>query len=281
MINFIIHLRLHYQFFILSGGYLLGGLLVIEPVWTEYWLQFINVHVLLFGGATAFNSYWDKDEGPIGGLKNPPKMKPWMRNASLILQLAGFLWSITLGLLYSLIYAVSILLFWLYSTPLARWKGKPVLSLIAIGFSTGTNSTILGALAAGMDFSWIMVTAGLGTALVMLSLYPVSQIYQLNEDKERGDTTFAIYYGLKGIRRFFSISFITGIAAVTISIFYVNRLIAIAFGGLGLLVWIVLLFWVNSLQGDKEEYNQVMRIKFTASASFVTFLVTAILLKHL
>lgn len=254
---------------------------MIEPEWTEYWFQFLNVHVLLFGGATAFNSYWDKDEGPVGGLKNPPKMKPWMRHASLMLQLAGFLWSISVGLLFSFIYTVSILLFWLYSTPLARWKGKPVLSLIAIGVSTGTNSTILGALAAGMEFSWIMVTAGLGTALVMLSLYPVSQIYQLDEDKKRGDTTFAIYYGLTGIRRFFAISFISGVAAVAFSIFFVNRFIAIAFGGLGLFVWIFLLFWVNSLKGDKDEYSQVMTIKFTASASFVIFLVTAIVLKHL
>lgn len=281
MLNFIIHLRLHYQFFILSGGYLLGGLLSIDPDWTQYGMQFINVHVLLFGGATAFNSYWDKDEGPIGGLKNPPKMEYWMRNASVILQIAGLLWAIHAGLFFTLVYASSMLFFWLYSTPLARWKGRPVLSLVAIGISTGTNSTILGALAAGTDVSWILILAGFGTALVMLSLYPVSQIYQTDEDLARGDLTFAIYYGLAGIRRFFSVAFLTGIAAVSTALFFAEPFTAYTFGGLGFLVWIVLLAWIFSLKGNIAEYDQVMKIKLTASVSFVIFLVTALLLEHL
>jgi hypothetical protein len=93
--HFILHLRLHYQLFILSGGYLLGGLIADEPLWKQYWLQFLNVHVLLFGGATAFNSYWDRDEGPVGGLRNPPAMERWMRDLSLAMQAAGLLWAAT------------------------------------------------------------------------------------------------------------------------------------------------------------------------------------------
>ncbi len=82
----------------------------------SFLFQFINVHLLLFGGATAYNSFWDKDEGPIGGLQNPPKMQPWMWSASLILQGVGLLIAIPQGLLYSGIYLGSILFFWLYST---------------------------------------------------------------------------------------------------------------------------------------------------------------------
>ncbi len=281
MLNFIIHLRLHYQFFILSGGYLLGGLLVNEPEWEQFWLQFFNVHVLLFGGATVFNSYWDKDEGPIGGLKNPPKMEHWMRDVSLLMQAAGFVWALTAGILYTLIYTSSIIFFWLYSTPLARWKGKPFLSMVAIGISTGTNSLFLGALAAGGAVTVEVVLAGIGTAFIMLSLYPVSQIYQMTEDSQRGDLTFARYFGINGVRRFYFVSFITGALVISISLRVVDNMIAKIFALIGFIVWILLSVFVNKLKGYDNEYETVMRIKFIASFSFVIFIVTTLLLKHL
>lgn len=281
MLNFLIHLRLHYQFFILSGGYLLGGLLVPDPEWGQFWAQFINVHVLLFGGATAFNSYWDKDEGPIGGLRNPPKMQAWMRDASMFMQFAGLIWAFTAGILYALIYLISIIFFWLYSTPIARWKGRPVLSLVAIGVSTGTNSLLLGAIAAGGRFSVELLFAGAGTAFIMLSLYPVSQIYQMSDDSRRGDRTFASHFGIAGVRRFYFISFITGTVAISISLLAVDEIIAKIFAVIGIIVWILLSILVNRLQGDAGEYETVMRIKLIASFSFVIFIVTILLLKHL
>jgi len=281
LLNFLIHLRLHYQFFILSGGYLLGGLLVDGPDWHQYGIQFLNVHVLLFGGATAFNSYWDKDEGPIGGLRHPPKMKRWMRNVSMLMQVAGLAWATVIGPVFALFYLISMILFWLYSTPLARWKGRPLLSLFAIGGSTGTNSLILGVLAAGADLTWLILIAGFGTALIMLSLYPISQLYQMDADRQRGDTTFAIQYGLAGVRRFFSVSFITGIAAVAISLSDLNVILAGGFSVLGMIVWGILYSWIISLKGEINEYRQVMKIKYVASVSFVMFIVTGLLLKHL
>lgn len=40
-------------------------------------------------------------------------------------------------------------------------------------------------------------------ALVLLSLYPASQVYEVAEDARRGDRTFAVRYGLVGVRRCF------------------------------------------------------------------------------
>jgi 4-hydroxybenzoate polyprenyltransferase len=281
MLNFLIHLRLHYQFFILSGGYLMGGLLAADPDWPTFFLQFFNVHVLLFGGATAFNSWHDKDEGPIGGLRNPPAMKRWMRDLSLILQFIGLIWSLTAGILFSGFYLLSIILFWLYSTPAARWKGKPILSLAAIGVSTGTNSLLLGALAAGAGLNLLILSAGIGTALMILSLYPVSQIYQVEDDLKRGDLTFAGAYGLKAVRLFCIISFILGVVIVSISVYFIYRAFSIVFLAVGLIVWLMLIQWIRSLRADRDQYNQVMLIKYVVSGSFVLFIVTALLISHL
>ncbi|TVQ01681.1 MAG: hypothetical protein EA359_13575 [Balneolaceae bacterium] len=273
--NFILHLRLHYQFFILSGGYLLGGLLADQMNAVQFWMQFLNVHVLLYGGATAFNSYWDKDEGPIGGLKNPPKMSKWMHPASLLMMFAGWIWAFSAGLSFFLIYGLSLLLFWLYSTPHARWKGRPVLSLVAIGVSTGTNSVLLGFWAAGGTLSAIIIIGAVGASLVLLSLYPVSQAYQAGEDQKRGDNTFFLKYGLKGVKRFFLVSFLIGLLILSICVAAFYELPAAALFITGLCSFFIIHRYVSGLHGVKKEYQKVMNIKFFASLSFVIFLLLA------
>lgn len=278
LLHFIIHLRLHYQFLILSGGYLLAALFMKDVNWQQFWLQFLNVHVLLFGGATAFNSWWDKDEGPIGGLKHPPKMEPWMCQASLLLQCAGLIWAFNVGWEFTLIYSVSIMFFWLYSTPHLRWKGKPILSLVAIGISTGTNAYLMGLLAAGLNaISGFYFLISIGVAFIVLSLYPASQIYQTEEDSRRGDQTFAIQYGLKGVKWLFTVFFVAGAIILSWGLMQVQFRIGVIFGILSFMVFLIIGFLVWRLQHREGEYNIVMRIKFLVSFSFVLFILSALL----
>lgn len=280
IIHFVLHLRLHYQLFILSGGYLLGGLMAEQMDTSQFWYQFLNVHILLFGGATAFNSFWDKDEGPIGGLKNPPKMTTWMHRVSLVLMYSGWLWAYTINIPFFMIYGFSLLLFWLYSTPHARWKGAPHLSMIAIAVSTGMNSTLLGYLAADGAFSWVILFASIGTSFVLLSLYPVSQIYQREEDQRRGDLTFFGQYGLSGVKRFFNISYPLGLSVLSVSLMSISLMPGLLLFITGLGAYLYLLITVNELEGLENEYRNVMKIKFIASLSFVLFLLAANAIKY-
>ncbi len=280
--HFIVHLRLHYQFFILSGGYLLSALFVESVNWSQYGFQFLNVHVLLFGGATAYNSYWDKDEGPIGGLKSPPKMESWMWIASMLFQLIGLVCAFSLGRTYVLIYALSILFFWLYSSPVTRWKGRPLLSLIAIGVSTGSNSFLLGYLASGANTLGIVPGfAALGVALIMLSLYPVSQVYQKEEDSQRGDQTFAIRYGLLGIKRLYRLFFIGGVFLISGSLYKMDSSLSILFFVLSTITFVIINQILKKLKGNKVEYGTVMKIKFLTSLSFVLFILSCVLYKSI
>lgn len=279
--HFVVHLRWHYQLFILSGGFLLGGFLSADLEIKSFLIQFGNVHLLLFGGATAYNSYWDKDEGPIGGLQNPPKMQSWMWGGSLILQGIGLSVAFAQGLLYSGIYVLSMLFFWLYSTPLARWKSHPVKSLIAIGISTGFNSVLLGYLAAGNDVVGMPVwLASAGVTLMLLSLYPISQIYQIEEDRSRGDYTFAVQFGKKGVTQFFISAFLIGLILVSLAIGVSDFWIAIFFGVIGVIVGLIVFVLLKGLSIKSEDYSRVMWIKYGTSMAFVLFLVAAIILKH-
>jgi len=278
--HYLLHLRLHYQFLILSGGYLLGGFIAGQMDSYQYWTQFLNVHILLFGGATAYNSWWDKDEGPIGGLKNPPKMKKWMHVASLLMMYAGLLWAIAVGWLYAGIYLVSFILFWLYSTPHARWKGRPILSLWVIGISTGFNSVLLGTLAAGGAISSLVLLSAAGATCILLSLYPVSQIFQIEDDAARNDNTFTRKYGVIGVKRFFAGAYSGGSILLCISISWVNiYAAAILFVGI-VISGIFVAALIFRLSGDKNEYEIVMKTKFLASLSFVCFFLAGNVIRY-
>lgn len=258
----------------------MGGLLADQMQFSQFWLQFLNVHLFLFGGATAYNSFWDKDEGPIGGLKHPPKMTSWMHKASIAMMFIGWVWAWSVGWAFFIIYGISLALFWLYSTPHARWKGDPILSLIAIGVSTGLNSVFLGYWAAGGAFSVSILLSGIGASFILLSLYPISQIYQKDEDTKRGDVTFFIKFGLTGIRQFFKIAYVVGLVVMSIGFYMIYTVPAVALFIVGLFSFAVINYYIKGLQGNKEEYQKVMTIKFIASLSFVSFLVISNIIRY-
>src|SRR5687767_9645628 len=145
---FFVHLRWHYQVLILSGGFLLGGLYSDRLDVRSFLIQLFSVHLLLNGGVTAYNSYWDDDEGPIGGLEHPPKMAKWMHPASIAVQLAGLSIALPEGVWFTALYLITMALSVLYSSRPLRWKGHPLLSLICVGVGTGTNTFLMGYIAA-------------------------------------------------------------------------------------------------------------------------------------
>jgi 4-hydroxybenzoate polyprenyltransferase len=282
ILDFLIHFRLHYQMGILSGGYLLAGLFHPDLDWYTYWTQFLNVHVILFGTATAYNSFWDKDEGAIGGLQQPPPLQAWMWSACWVIQALGIIWAWRIGWWYLGVYLFSAILFWLYSTPLARWKSTPIKSLWAIALSTGTNSFLLGYLATGHpQLNLLALLVAVGVALVLVSMYPISQVFQIGEDRKRGDRTFAVAFGLRGVRRFYVVAYGLGLIAVSFGLSRVEPVLGglFAIAGLGGGVFTGILLW--RLKGEDREYPIVMRIKYAASLLFNLFILSAMVWLHL
>jgi 1,4-dihydroxy-2-naphthoate octaprenyltransferase len=275
--KFLKHLRLPYQFLILSGPFLVGGALASTKTLPLFILEFFSVHFFLFGGVTVYNSYWDKDDGPIGGLKNPPKMTVWMLSMSWLFQSVGFLFSLFAGWLFSIVYLISCCFFWLYSSPRARWKSHPLLSIFALGIASGVASFFMGFFSMGdhvIRLSTVLMSMGVTSCLI--SLYPLSQVYQVEEDKKRGDITFAIKYEQKGVKFFFLTLFPVGVICSLVSLVRINTYFLCVFITGAVLMYLVIWRIIKKLTFTHTDYENVMRTKYLVGITFSLFSVLLI-----
>ena len=197
--SLVIHLRLHFQLLLapvfLWGWLLAGGGLSLSVV-----IAFVAFHAFLYSGATAFNSYYDRDVGPVGGLEHPPAVPASLLPFSLLVQAVGFVLATLVNALFVMIFSLFFALLTVaYSHPRIRLKSRTLASLVAIGLGQGAI-VFAGAWAAtrGELMSAVSIDGVLGVStavLLILALYPISQLYQIDEDAARGDRTVAVVWG--------------------------------------------------------------------------------------
>lgn len=191
-----VHLRMPFQ--LMLGPFFLLGAFVGGATPHPSWLvPFLAVHVALYGGATAYNSHHDRDEGPIGFLKRPPPVRGQVHHLALGLQAVGV---VTLGIVRpvaGVLAAVMMAMGVAYSHPRWRWKASTWGGLIAVAIGQGALAVYVGAMSTGATGSPDLHAAAWGAALIALGIYPITQIYQIEEDARRGDRTLPVRVGWK------------------------------------------------------------------------------------
>ena len=193
---FLLHLRLPFQC-VLAPIWLLGALTTGHRPAFSWILPFLAVHVGLYGGATAYNSVYDQDRGPIAFLRAPPPAGRFVRDAALLLQAAAVLLLAWLRPEAGAVAAVMAGMGIAYSHPRWRWKSSTFRGLAAVALGQGAFAVVLGFYGAGGARIPGQATflAALAAGLVTLGVYPITQVYQVEEDRERGDRTLAVRYG--------------------------------------------------------------------------------------
>jgi 4-hydroxybenzoate polyprenyltransferase len=195
--EFLVHLRLPFQ--LALSVVPLWGLVWAEGVPTPRFLAvWLAWTVALSGGATAYNSYFDRDEGPVGGLRRPPRVRPSLLWLSLALQLAGaaLLWLATEPVDLA-VYAAGAMVFLAYSTPGVRTKRRPWRATATVAVGSGALASLAGSLTTGAASQAMAGTVAgmLSSSLFIAGFYPLTQVGQIDEDRRRGDRTFAVALG--------------------------------------------------------------------------------------
>jgi 4-hydroxybenzoate polyprenyltransferase len=194
----LVHLRLPFQL-LLAPVYLWGWLLAGGGLSSSVLLGFLAFHVFLYGGATAFNSYYDRDTGPVGGLEHPPPAVPELLPFSLAIKAFGWLLAAAVSWTFFWIYGGFAALSFAYSHPRIRLKANPLMSVMTVAIGQGVLA-FMGGWAASrgeVTSAWspLGVLGALSAALLVLSFYPLTQLYQVEEDHARGDITAAVAWG--------------------------------------------------------------------------------------
>lgn len=153
--------------------------------------------VCLNGGTLAINSAFDRDEADIAYLRSPPPPPPGLFAFGLVLMGLGQAGALLLGPGYAAAYAACFALSLSYSVPPVRLKAVAGADWIINLVGFGALTPLAGWLASGVPLRGPETIALLAFAPLFGALYPLTQLYQLEEDRRRGDRTFAALLGLR------------------------------------------------------------------------------------
>jgi 4-hydroxybenzoate polyprenyltransferase len=116
---------------------------------------------------------------------------------SLVLMVVGQLLALSLGSGYAIAYAICFAMSIAYSVPPVRLKAVAgadwLINIVGVGVLTPFAGWSASGFALRPEARWIMI----GFGFLFGSLYPLTQIYQFDEDSSRGDRTLARILGVR------------------------------------------------------------------------------------
>jgi len=153
--------------------------------------------VCLNGGTLALNSAFDRDEGDVAYLRRPPVPPRHLAAFSIGLMGVGEILAFRLPAPYPMIYAVCFILSLGYSMPPLRLKSVAGADWIINMWGFGTFTPYAGWAATGLPLDTARGMVLLGFCPLFAALYPLTQLYQLEEDTRKGDRTLACVLGAR------------------------------------------------------------------------------------
>ncbi|MDX5418469.1 MAG: UbiA family prenyltransferase [Hymenobacteraceae bacterium] len=175
---------------------------------------FVILHLLVYPASNGYNSYHDRDESSIGGLKQPPQVTQELFHLVVLFDVAAVLFSFFLSPLFALMVAVYLLVSKAYSYRGIRLKKYPIISTVVVTIFQGAFTFLMVQVGSGLNLQQVVQTPNIWFALVstlfLCGSYPLTQIYQHQEDSQRGDRTLSLLLGVRGTFLFAGISLALG-----------------------------------------------------------------------
>jgi 1,4-dihydroxy-2-naphthoate octaprenyltransferase len=191
-------------------------LLALSQVHTPYsWLDvlypFLIIHLLVYPASNGYNSYIDRDEGSIGGLEKPPMPTIKLFYVTLVLDFMALLLAVLLvNVAFSLCLLLYILASRAYSSRQIRLKKYPILGFLVVTLFQGGFTfymSYLGITKQVMDLNATTIWVLAACSLQIAGVYPLTQIYQHQQDLDDGVVTISYKLGYRGTFIFSAVMF--------------------------------------------------------------------------
>ncbi|RYY63065.1 MAG: prenyltransferase [Chitinophagaceae bacterium] len=234
-------------------------------------LVFIILHLLIYPASNGYNSYMDRDTGPIGGLEKPPPPSKQLYQVTIVLDLLGIALGFLVSPLFGLLMPLYIGASKAYSYRGIRLKKYPVIGYLTVILVQGAFTFWL---------VWYGVSSNppdavpwkpmLACAFLIGGFYPLTQVYQHSQDKADGVITISYLLGYRGTFVFCAVMY--AIAWSIMAQFFIstgerNKLWIFSILLIPVIAWFFL--WLSKVWSDPRQasFRNTMRMTWIASIS--------------
>lgn len=242
--------------------------------WSHTILAFIILHLFIYPASNGYNSYQDKDETSIGGLKYPPKVTKNLFYVTLSFDILGFLFSFFISIPFSICILIYVLVSRAYSYRRLRLKKHAVVGFLTVFLFQGAFTYLMSSIGVSDSAAYPLITSNQWICMCISSLfigsvYPLTQIYQHESDKKDGVTTLSYKLGYTGTFIFSASLF--ALAASLLAVYFDNKnqlMALLLFFIIMLPVVIRLLLWFRSVRQNVSaaSFENTMKMNLLASS---------------
>ena len=277
-------LRFHFSFFLMPVYWF--TLSRVEHInWGNALLVFVILHLLVYPASNGYNSYMDRDTSPIGGLKNPMEPTRQLFLVTVIMDIVA----VTLSFFISPIFVLAIFFYILasraYSYRKIRLKEYPVIGYLTVIIFQGAVTFFLVYHGSEINHTThVPAIAMIASSLLIGGFYPLTQIYQHEEDYKDGIITISYLLGYKGTFIFTGIVY--ALAFITLGLYFYSNSEIMNFIILQIFMLPVIVYffrWFSKVVKNNSEANfkNTMRMNILASVCTNLGFITLLILKTL
>lgn len=230
---------------------------------------FMILHLLVYPASNGYNSYMDNDKGSIGGIKSPLPVKKELFYISIFMDLIAIALSLFLSIKVTAALLIYITASRLYSYRGVRLKKFPVIGYLTVIFCQGTLVYYLVSFSvAEMATIGQIIFPALITSLLIGGTYPLTQVYQHEQDKADGVTTLSYLLGIKGTFIFCGVVLLVAVLLLTIYMVTTGQLKSLLFYFLAMVpVLTYFTSWFIKVDKNKQQANfkNLMQMNYVAS----------------
>lgn len=273
-------LRFHFSFFLMPV-YFFALSQVNKINFYDSFLIFFILHLLVYPSSNGYNSYMDRDTSPIGGVKNPLQPTRQLFLVTILMDIAA----IALSFFVSGLFAAGIFLYIIaskaYSYRKVRLKKFPVIGYLTVIIFQGAVTFFLVYHGADSNHTiHVPVISIAASSLLIGGFYPLTQIYQHEEDIKDGVKTISYKLGYTGTFIFTGIVYALAFCMLALQFFLnLEWMRFIILQTLMLPVLVYFFIWFRKVYINKKEANfkNTMRMNLLASVcanlGFITLLI--------
>ena len=238
--------------------------------WSNAILIFFILHFLVYPASNGYNSYMDRDTGSIGGLENPPLPSQQLYLLTIILDVSAIVLGFIVDPVFGFIMPLYIGASKAYSYRGIRLKKFPVIGYLTVIIFQGALTFWLVYYGSNAEnTSWVPWQGMVICALLIGGFYPLTQIYQHQQDLEDGVKTISYKLGYNGTFIFCSIIYL--FAWLFMAQFFINKnegskLLLVSIFFVPVIVYFIK--WFADVRKDKKAANfkNTMKMNWIAAA---------------